>query len=78
MQKFKETGNSRHIYQNELDKACFQHEMAYWDLKDLPRRSSSGKVLRDKAFNISKNPKTDGYKRELATMVRIFLIKTKC
>ena len=29
--KFKETGDSRYIYQNELDKACFQHEMAYGD-----------------------------------------------
>ena len=29
IQKFKETGDSGHIYQNELDKACFQHDMAY-------------------------------------------------
>ena len=30
MEKFKETGDSRYIYQNELEKACFQHDMAYW------------------------------------------------
>ena len=34
-EKFKETGDSRYIYQNELDKACFQHDMAYGDFKGL-------------------------------------------
>ena len=38
-QKFKETGDSRYIYQNELDKACFQPDMGYGDFKDLPRRT---------------------------------------
>ena len=52
MQKFKETGDSRYIYQNELDKACFQHEMTYGDFKDLTRRTASDKILHDKAFNI--------------------------
>ena len=61
IQKFKETGDTSYIYKNELDKACFQHDMAYGDLKDLKRRTASGKVLRDKAFNIAKNPKYDGY-----------------
>ena len=41
--KFKETGNSRYIYQNELDKACFQYDMAYGDFKDLTRRTASDK-----------------------------------
>ena len=36
-QKFKETYNSRYIYQNKPDKACFQHEMAYGEFKGLPR-----------------------------------------
>ena len=35
IQKFKQTGVSRYIYRNELDKACFQHDMAYEDFKDL-------------------------------------------
>ena len=61
IRKFKETGDSRYLYQNELDKACFQHDMAYGDSKDLPQRTASDKLLRDKAFNIAKNPKTDGY-----------------
>ena len=66
IQKFKETGDASYIYKNELDKACFQHDMAYGDFKDLARRTTSDKVLRDKAFNIAKNPKSDGYKGGLA------------
>ena len=61
IQKFKEAGNSRYIYQNELGKACFQHHMAYGDFNDLPKRTASDKVLRDKAFNIAKYPKYDRY-----------------
>ena len=69
IQKFKETGDTSYIYKNELDKACFQHDMAYGDFKDLKRRTFSDKVLRDKAFNIAKNPKYDGYQWGLASMV---------
>ena len=53
IQKFKETGDTIYIYKNELDKACLEHDMAYGDFKDLARRTASGKVLRDKAFNIA-------------------------
>ena len=49
--------------------------MAYGDFKDLARRTASDKVLRDKAFNITKNPKYDGYHRGLASMVYIFFDK---
>ena len=45
LQKFKETGDFRYMYRNELDKVCFQHDMTYGDFKDLPRRMASGKVL---------------------------------
>ena len=69
IQKFKETGDSRYIYQNELEKTCFQHDIAYGDFKDLPRRAASNKVLRNKAFNVAKNPKYDGYQRALVAMV---------
>ena len=75
IQKFIETGDSNYIYKNELDKACFQHDMAYGDFKDLARRTASDKVLRDKAFNIAKNPKYDGYQRGLASMVYKFFDK---
>ena len=43
--------------------------MVYGDFKDLKRRTASDKVLRDKAFNIAKNPKYDGYQRGLASKV---------
>ena len=75
IQKFKETGDTSYIYKNELDKACFQNAMAYGDFKDLARRTASDKVLRDKAFNIAKNPKYDGYQRGLASMVYKFFDK---
>ena len=54
IQNFKGTGDTRYIYKNELDKACFQHDMAYGCFKDLARRTASDKVLRDKAFNSAK------------------------
>ena len=75
IQKFKETGNSRYIYRNELEKACFQYDMAYGGFKDLARRTASDKLLRDKAFNIAKNPKHDGYQRGLDSMVYNFFNK---
>ena len=78
IQKFKQTGDSRYIYKNELDKACSQHDMANGAFKDLKKRTAVDKVLRDKAFNIDKNPKYDGYQKGLASMVyRFFDKKTK-
>ena len=50
IRKFKETGDTKCIYQNELDKLCFEHCMAYGDFKDLPRRTVADKVLCNKAF----------------------------
>ena len=75
IQKFKETGHTNYIYKNELDKACFQQDMAYGDFKDLARKRASDKFLRDKAFNIAKNPKYYGYQRGLASMVYKFFDK---
>ena len=75
IQTFKETGDTSYIYKNELDKPCFQHDMAYGDFKDLKRRTFSDKVLRDKVFNITKNSKYDGYQRGLASMVYKFFDK---
>ena len=75
IKKIKETGDTRYIYKNELDKACFQHDLAYADFKELARITASDKVLRDKTFNIAKNPKYDGYQRELASMVYNFFDK---
>ena len=72
IQKFMQTGNTDFIYKNELDKACFQHDMAYGKAKDLVRRTQSDKVLKDKALKIASNPKYDGYQRELASTVYKF------
>ena len=69
IQKFKETWDTQRIYHNKLEKACFQHGMINGDFKGLPRRTTSDKILRDKAFNIAKNPKYNRYQRGLVSMV---------
>ena len=63
------------IYKNELDKACFQHDMAYGKSKDLVKRAQSDKVLREKAFKIVSDLKYDGYRRSLTSMVYKFFDK---
>ena len=65
IKKFKETGDTRYIHRNELDKAVFQRDMVYEGFKDLARRAASDKCSRDKAFNIYKNPKYDTYQKGL-------------
>ena len=70
-----QTGNTDFIYKNELDKACFQHDMAYGKSKDLVKRTQSDKVLRDKAFKIASDTKYDGYQRGLTSMVYKFFDK---
>ena len=73
----KQTGNTNFIYRNELDKACFQLDMAYCKSKDLTERTQSDKVLGDKAFKIASDPKYDGYQRGLASMIyKFFDIKS--
>ena len=72
---FKHTGDTRYIYRNELDKACFQHGSVYADHKDLINRTEADKVLRDKAYDIASNPKYDGFQRGLASMVYRFFDK---
>ena len=75
IEHFIQTGNTDFIYKNELDKVCFQHDMAYGKSKDLVKRTQSDKVLRDKAFKIASDPKYDGYQRGLASMVYKFFDK---
>ena len=72
IEKFMQTGNTDFIYKNELDKACFQHDMDYGKSKDLIKRTQSDKVLKDKAFKIANNPNYNGYQRGLALMVYKF------
>ena len=75
IQKFKETSDTNYIYKNELDKACFTHDVAYSDSKDLTKRTAADKILRNRAFNIAKDPKYDGYRKGLASMVYKFFDK---
>ena len=60
IQKWKETGDFNYIYQKQLDKACFTHNAAYANSKDLAKRTGSDRFLRDRAYEIALNPKYDG------------------
>ena len=75
IQKLKETGDVSYTYKNQLDQACFQHDMTYGGFKDLAKITASEEVLWDKAINIDKNPRYDGYQRGLASMVYNFFDK---
>ena len=72
IQKFKKTGDTNYTYKNELDKACFVHDAAYSDSKDLTKRTVADKIFKNKAFDIAKDPKYDGYQRGLVSMVYKF------
>ena len=69
IQKFKETGDTNYVFKNELDKACFVHDATYSDSKDLTKRTIADKNLKNRAFDIAKDPKYDRYQRGLASMV---------
>ena len=69
IQRFMQTRNTNYIYRNELNKACFQHDMSDGKYKDLLKRTKSDKILEDNDFKIASNPKQDGYERGLASMI---------
>ena len=73
--KFIEIGNTNYIYKNELDKACFAHDAAYSDFKDVKNRTAADKMLRDKAYKIAKDPKYYDSQKGLARMVYKFFGK---
>ena len=73
--KFKETRDSRYIYQSELDKACLQHDKTYADFKDLNRKSITDKVLHYKLFNTAKVKNMMHINVELLQWFIKFLIK---
>ena len=75
IKKIMQTGNTDFMYKNKLDKACFQHDMAYGKSKDLTKRTQSDKVLKDKAFKIANNSNYNGCQRGLASMVYKFFDK---
>ena len=63
------------FYKNKLDEACFAHDAAYSDSKDLAERSISDKVLKDRADKTAGNHKYDEYQKALANMVYKFFNK---
>ena len=70
-----QTGNTNFFYRDELDKACFQHNIAYGKSNDLIKRTQADKVSKNKAFKIDSDPKYHGYQRGLASMVYKFFDK---
>ena len=73
----RETGNLKHLYTNDLEKACFAHDAAYSDSEDLAKRTISDKIVKEKASEIARNRKYYGYQTLLASMVyRCFDKKT--
>ena len=72
IQKSIKTVDLKHLYTNELDKACFAHDVAYSDSKDLAKRTILDKILKERAYEIAKNRNYDGYQRALASIVYTF------
>ena len=72
IKEFKRTGDTRLLYRNELDKACFKHDAAYAKYKGVKNRLISDQKLRNSVYVIASNPKYDGYQRGLASMVYKF------
>ena len=62
LKKFRGTSNLKNLYRNESDKACFAHDAAYSDSKDLTKKIISDKILKDRVYEIAWNWKYDGYK----------------
>ena len=77
IKKFKETGDISYIYKDELDKACFQHDMASGDFKDLSRRTASDKVLRVKHLILLKILNMMDIKEALLLWFSNFFIKSR-
>ena len=75
IQKFRQTGNLKHLYRNEIDKACFAHDAAYTDHKGLAKRTISVKILKNTAYEIAINPKYDGFQGGLGSMIYTFFDK---
>ena len=75
IQKFRETGSLRHLYRNELEKVCSAHNAASSENKDLAKRPISEKILKDRSYEIARNPGYDGYQSALGSMMYKFLNK---
>ena len=72
IKEFKRKGDTRLLYRNNLEKACFKHDAAYAKYKHVENRLISDQKLRNSAYDIASNPKYDGYQRGLASMLYKF------
>ena len=75
IQRFREIGNLKHIYRNELDKAWFAPDAAYSDSNDLAKRTISDKILKDTAYGIARNPNYMDIKEHYQVWFISFLIR---
>ena len=75
IQEFRETDHLKHLYRYELDKACFAHDAPYFESKGLAKKTISVTILKDRAYELARNRKYDGYHRALASIVYNFLSK---
>ena len=75
IQEFRETGNLKHSYRYELDKACFAHDALYFESNDLAEKTVSLKILKDRTYELAWNRKYDGYQSALASTVYNFVHK---
>ena len=73
--KFIQTDDTNYIYKNELDKVCFAYDAAYSAFKDTKNTTAADKILRDKVYEIAKDPKYYGSQRGLTSMVYKFFNK---
>ena len=69
---FREKGQLKYLYRNELDRACFAKDAAYSDSNNLAKRNISDKILKDRTYDIARNCNYGGYQRALASMVYNF------
>ena len=77
IQEFKEICHLKHIYKNDLDKACSANDAPYSDSKDLAKRIISDKILKDITYEIATNIKFDGFERRLTCIVYKFFDKKR-
>ena len=63
-----EAGYLKHLYRNELGKACFAHYVAYPDSKVFAKKTISDKILKDRAYEIARNRNNDRYQRVLVSI----------
>ena len=77
IQKFRETGNLKHLYRNNLDKACFGHDATYSDSTNVAKRTISDNILKDRAHEIARNRNYDGYQRTASMVSKSFDKKTR-